>query len=265
VTRRERLEAKVEKRRCWAESAEKKADAACNRAHEIGQRFEFGQPILVGHHSERKARRDAERIDTSMGKAVEQTRLAQHHQSKARGLEHQLDRTVFDDDDDAIEKLEARAAEAERSAEQMNAINKAWRKTKGTVEERVAAMVAGGAMSERHGKVLADTMKLAPWLKTPFDATNLRAAARRDRQRIDEIKMQREKQEKARARGVLVLEYGATGVEVTFCERPTDEVLDALRAAGFVWRRPSWHGRKPAEPTEAWTRAMEMIETWRWS
>ena len=39
-------------------------------AHRISERFAAGQPILVGHHSERKARKDKERMDSAMQNAV---------------------------------------------------------------------------------------------------------------------------------------------------------------------------------------------------
>src|SRR5580698_10069095 len=49
-----------------AEDAER-AHAAVSR---ISDAIPLGQPILVGHHSERHARRDAERIENGMRKAV---------------------------------------------------------------------------------------------------------------------------------------------------------------------------------------------------
>lgn len=41
-------------------------EAAFNRASRISERFAFGQPILVGHHSQRSARADQRRIEAAM-------------------------------------------------------------------------------------------------------------------------------------------------------------------------------------------------------
>jgi len=248
VTRRERLEAKVEKRGEWAGKARARSDARFDAARAIGDRIPMGQPILVGHHSERHARRDIARIDANMSKGVEEYKLAEHHASKARGLAVQLERTIFDDDPDAIERLEARIAAREANAKQANEINKAWRK--GGIE--AVRAVAGDKVAE----VCAQTMKTAPWLKSPLSATGARAAIRADRERIEAIKVKQARAEKAEAApaGVLVESLGSSAddeyVRVTFPDKPARDVLAALRAAGFRWGGGSWVGKRAALPAE---------------
>jgi predicted RNA methylase len=61
--RAERFEGYYERRGAEANQAEK----AVSR---VSERFAGGQPILVGHHSERAARRDQERIHSGMRKAL---------------------------------------------------------------------------------------------------------------------------------------------------------------------------------------------------
>ena len=56
MTRRERLERKVEKREEWADKARVRSEASFAAASAISDRIPLGQPILVGHHSERRAR-----------------------------------------------------------------------------------------------------------------------------------------------------------------------------------------------------------------
>ncbi len=43
-----------------------------------------GQPILVGHHSERRARRDAQRIENGMKRAVMLFERAEYWEERAR-------------------------------------------------------------------------------------------------------------------------------------------------------------------------------------
>ncbi|WP_082558541.1 DUF3560 domain-containing protein [Kitasatospora sp. MBT66] len=62
----------------YADNAARNSTAAWKSAHAISERFEFGQPILVGHHSEGRARRDRERMDTSMRKSISEGDRAQH-------------------------------------------------------------------------------------------------------------------------------------------------------------------------------------------
>lgn len=61
--RADRFDEYSEKRLADAESARKAVSA-------IADHIPLGQPILIGHHSERRARKDAERIENGMRKAV---------------------------------------------------------------------------------------------------------------------------------------------------------------------------------------------------
>lgn len=60
-----------------------------NRAREavsaIADNIPLGQPILVGHHSERHARKDAERIENGMRKAVKMWRQSEYWTQRAKG------------------------------------------------------------------------------------------------------------------------------------------------------------------------------------
>jgi phospholipid N-methyltransferase len=68
--------------------SEKRADDA-HRAKEyvksITDGIPFGQPILVGHHSERRARKDAEKIENGMRKAVKMWETSKYWEDRAKG------------------------------------------------------------------------------------------------------------------------------------------------------------------------------------
>ncbi|MFJ6561937.1 ParB/RepB/Spo0J family partition protein [Streptomyces sp. NPDC091412] len=82
--REERAEGRAE---CYGDRAGRAAassDARRGVAENISRRFEFGQPILVGHHSERRARRDQERIHTNMRKSIEDGERSAYWADRAR-------------------------------------------------------------------------------------------------------------------------------------------------------------------------------------
>jgi hypothetical protein len=255
------MERRLEKRREWADKAAGRAAAACDTAHRIGERFEMGQPILVGHHSEAKARRDQGRMDSCMHQAVENTDKARHHESKATNLEAALERTIFDDDQDAIERLEERAAAREAEAEHCKFVNAQFKRMKramakggggyGTAKV-LAELVRLAVVTEAEGVQIAKTMALCPWESAPhpgYHLTNLRASIRRDRDRIEQIKARREAGARAEAAGgVEIKDVGNGAVLVTFAEKPEREILDALKAAGFWWGKGSWYGPKDKLP-----------------
>ena len=68
-------------------SARRKDDAEGARAavEQVSKRFEFGQPLLIGHHSERSARRDKERIENGMRKAVKLWETSSYWTARAAG------------------------------------------------------------------------------------------------------------------------------------------------------------------------------------
>ncbi|MFF0629758.1 DUF3560 domain-containing protein [Streptomyces sp. NPDC004296] len=79
----ERAEERAEKFDEWASNASARADSAWKAGHRIADGIPFGQPILVGHHSERRARRDAERIDSAMRQSIAENKKATHHAERA--------------------------------------------------------------------------------------------------------------------------------------------------------------------------------------
>lgn len=75
--------AKADRRRQWAESAEKKSTQFYEAAQEGREWLSLGEPIKVGHHSERRHRNLIQRNWDRMGKSVEQSKKAAEHESKA--------------------------------------------------------------------------------------------------------------------------------------------------------------------------------------
>lgn len=242
MTRRERLERKLEKRRLWKESREQKATEHFRKADEAIDGIPFGQPILVGHHSEGKHRRAIERCHANGFAGVADLKMAENHASKAAGISEHLASSVFSDDHDAIEQLEQRIKENTEKADKYVEINKAWRKCKGDV----AAMVATGLVGQKLAETMAHTAKLCPWINPPLglDVTSLRAAIRRDKQRIEQIGRINARLAKAEESGGIHLQELRDGwCLVTFAEKPDYSIISDLKAAHFYWSRPAWSGK----------------------
>ncbi|MCF6707484.1 DUF3560 domain-containing protein [Raoultella ornithinolytica] len=76
----------------------------------------FGQPILVGHHSERRARRDAQRIENGMKRAVMLFERAEYWEERAQAsLRHAKYKERPDVRYRRIKKLEAELRKAEKN------------------------------------------------------------------------------------------------------------------------------------------------------
>lgn len=93
VARREaRLARKADRYGEWAESRERKETAEHNRVHFLLDGIPAGQPILVGHHSERGHRRTLEKADNAMRRAVENHQMAESHAHKSAACARALDK-----------------------------------------------------------------------------------------------------------------------------------------------------------------------------
>ena len=139
TTYRERRLARAEKLDQWAASRAAKAAADYAAARAIADQIPFGQPILVGHHSERRHRNDIARIQNGFGRSFESSDKAEAMASRADTIRAQAETAIYDDDPDAIERLTAKIAALEAKREEMKAANAAFRKTN---RETLRAMTA---------------------------------------------------------------------------------------------------------------------------
>ena len=82
--REEKAVGRAERFGGYAASADRNSEAAWKSSHEISERFAGGQPILIGHHSEGRARRNHSRMDNAMRKSIGERDRADHWTGRAR-------------------------------------------------------------------------------------------------------------------------------------------------------------------------------------
>ncbi len=127
MTYRERRERRAARLRGWAEARDARSAASFAAVHAIADNIPMGQPILVGHHSEPRARRDQDRIHNGMRAGIEHADKADAMRSRADNIERAADRAIYSDDPDAPERLRERIAELEAERDRIAAYNKAAR------------------------------------------------------------------------------------------------------------------------------------------
>lgn len=79
----ERAKAKGERYANWAASAEKRSNDYYEASNEGRDFLSLGEPIKVGHHSEKRHRALIDRNWQRMGKSVGESKKAEQHESKA--------------------------------------------------------------------------------------------------------------------------------------------------------------------------------------
>lgn len=249
MTRRERLERKLAKRREWAESAKNKSNQRLKSAMGEIEGIPPGQPILVGHHSERRHRRALEKHDNKMRQACELADKAKHHAGKAGGLEDQLEGSIFSDDPDAIERIEEHITELEARRQANNAINRIVRaKPKHQVtEEKIEALQALGLSESTARKVFEPDFCGRIGIPS-YVNQNLGGNITRLRKRISHIKAMQERAENAEAVGGCLIVISGDYARVTFSEKPDRSIINDLKEANYRWCGGSWSGRADQLP-----------------
>lgn len=81
----ERAEARADRFEDYSAKRADDARAARDAVSRIADGIPLGQPILVGHHSEKRARKDAERIQSGMRRAVQMWETSEYWTARAKG------------------------------------------------------------------------------------------------------------------------------------------------------------------------------------
>jgi hypothetical protein len=261
MTRRERLEARLQKRQEWAAGRERKSAQAFDASRKATEGIPFGQPILVGHHSEGHHRRAVEKSWNKLGQGVEHAKMAEHHDAKAGGIAHALDSSIFSDDPDAIEAIEARIVSLEKQREDARKIGAAWRKAKkpkSTDSEgwkRVAEILGWTDGAVALIKARRDCASEEGFLNRgpvpSYVLSNLGGNISRLKKRVEHIKILQSRAARAEAApGGICIATRDDYAQITFADKPERATIEALKAAGFHWSGGSWFGSASKIPAE---------------
>jgi hypothetical protein len=251
MSRRERMERRADQREMWAAGATAKAAQRFRAADAAVEGIPFGQPILVGHHSEKRHRAALERCDTNMRAGIERTDMAKRHEFVAGTLRDRLETNIFSDDANAIEQLEARIAEREAECDRVTELNKGLRRElkAGGGKLTAGAFERLGCTPEEIQAIERNARYSGQITFPGYVNSNRRNLIRADRERIKAITRQAERTAQAEAAGGVLIKPWPAHYEgdrqwctVTFADKPERRVIDALKAAGYQWSAGSWSG-----------------------
>jgi hypothetical protein len=221
-------------------------------AHQLAGMIPMGQPILVGHHSERHARRDQERIRSNMRKGIDLVDEGDKLAARAKAAESST--AVSSDDPEAQDKLGEKLAKLEQRQTLMTAANRVIRKHDGG-EACIPELMAIGLTEEQARKLLEKDF-VGRIGFADYQTKNNGAEIRRLKQRLGII----ERAATAPAREPVVvgdvrIEEGVNRVRIIFSGKPAEQVRKTLRSEGFVWS-PTVGAWQRMASEYAWQRAL---------
>jgi Domain of unknown function (DUF3560) len=212
--------------------AEKHENIATGRHFAARERLEMiplGQPILVGHHSEKRHRKDLTRIDEHFAKAKEHHDKAEYFRRRASAAESNV--VIFSDDPDATEKLVDKIERLKKRQGVMKRANQLIRKAD---REGLADL---GFSEETITKLFSQDY--AGRVGFPnYALTNNSANIRRLEKRLAAIQNTQndETTEERFTNGVcLVDNVEANRLQIFFPDIPSEEIRRELKRNGFHW------------------------------
>jgi hypothetical protein len=239
----EKKAARIERMRDRARKLDAISDAnGMDIFNERNSGIPLGQPILVGHHSERRHRRHLERLEARLAKGMEAGQ-------KARSLEQQADaaeanRAIDSDNPNAKALLLAKLARLEDDRERFKAMNRLVRKHK--TQEALAK-----AIKETYPKT-SNYQKLANSLLTPdfcgrvgvapYILTNLGAEIRRLKIRISNQDVIVQGFESFTVNDCIVELFNGQ-LQVEFPYKPNSETRNLLKRSPLALKWSSYSGR----------------------
>lgn len=217
--RRARLQHRAERFRAIAEAKHKAAGG-------ILAYIPPGQPILVGHHSERRHRRDLAKVDSNMRAAIAATKAAAAAESQAASVGSA---GISSDDPEAAHKIKEEIAALEAQQEKMKAANLLVRKGD------VAALAA--MFNESIAQKLMQPDFCGRKGFADFELRNNGANIRRLKARLEQMQARSSHKAATEEYGAIRIEAlpGENRVRVFFPGKPARDVIADMKAAGFKW------------------------------
>jgi hypothetical protein len=224
----ERKESKIDAFNERARKAGILADQETSRARDMGSVIPLGQPILIGHHSEKKHRSHLKRIDDAYRRASEAGDKAAYYQNRADTAES--NQSISGDDTEAANKYKTKLAQLEAAQERMKAINKAWKQGK-------EALYKLGLTDMDIEKL---QHKMPSYEKKPYPTwalSNNSAEIRRVKEKLEELS-RLDKMEAENTKfpgGEMRINSEINRIQFIFDAIPSPEIRKLLKSSGFKW------------------------------
>jgi hypothetical protein len=230
-------EARIDRLKARANTKAAEAQRTHKQAHDMASVIPFGQPILVGHHSEGRDRRYRARISGKFERSMELSAEADELVRRAAAAED--NHAISSDDPDACTKIAERIAKLEENQRRMKEANNAWRKA------GADGLRSLGWSEELVTRVVASIEAAYSWQKQPFPSyslTNNNANIRRLRERLTELQQKAahandEPTEETIGLARLEQNYAENRVRLFFPAKPPRDVIQSLKRNGFHWSR----------------------------
>lgn len=252
----QRKQSRIDRLNDAAQKASSASDAAWQRSNELAKRFEGGQPILVGHHSESSARATQKKIHNAMDRSIQNSEKAEYFRRKAEAAEN--NNAISSDDPNCIQKLQDKLEKLTQRHERFKAINAYYRKHKtckgceevtDALADKLDAVAKNNALN--NGKPIPD-----------YELTNLGARLRDIKKRISSLQTTEAMPDETIPYGdfcQIESDVETNRVGIRFFVEIDENLKNQLHMFGFHWAYSEQRWQKLRSPG-ALARAKHIVE-----
>lgn len=229
----ERKEVRIERLREKADKMRSESVDAFKDARKIQDTIPLGQPILIGHYSEKRARRDRDRIDANIKKSIEKQEQAEYYGDKLAAAKNNT--AISSDNPQAIELLEDKISKLKARQQRYKDMNKYYRKHKTMQGFEDLSDEKAEEINKRIDEDYSFNKKPAP----SYILSNLNAMIKSTEKRLEQLKeLDDMEYEEIEFDNCTVISNDETNrVEIHFGYKPDEEVRTLLKRKGFKWSR----------------------------
>lgn len=228
----ERKQARIDRYNEKAAQATNRSNALIGQSSDMLSAIPFGQPILIGHHSEMRDRNYRARARNKMHQGVQEGDKAAYYAAKAEAAANNT--AISSDDPEAVTKLEAKLEALQAEQSEMKKANAYYRKHK-TMQGYPGLSDGEAAAAD------AKIDKAYSWQKQPYPSyllQNNNGNMHRIKQRIEELKRKESVSSKDGwefdgGRVEMNTEYNR--VQIFFDSKPDEDIRTELKRWGFKW------------------------------
>lgn len=210
---------------------EKLSDDSFKRSHELGNVLPFGQPILVGHHSEKKHRALISKITSTMDAGMAASKKSEYYADKAQSIINNT--SISSDDPTALEQLETKLAGLQKAQELYKSINKICRDKKLDEAGKFQSLMNIGIKGNTAIQVLTPVYNSTgiPQYKLTNNNANMATIKKRitSLQAVAQIEAGEETIGDVR----LIMNQEDNRVQIDFGYKPNEKIRAELKASGF--------------------------------
>jgi hypothetical protein len=220
-----------------ADKNAKLAEQHSEQASKMASVIPFGQPILIGHHSEKRDRNYRNKIHRMHEKSWESNEKSRYYEQKAEIAAN--NDAISSDDPKALEKLKEKLRSLQHLQQFMKTANKIIRSRKHTREEKLKALATYDVSQELIDQVVNNNLGFAR-----FSLGNNNQNIGRVKERITLLeKISARSSEEVNINGVRIyLNVEANRVQLFFPGKPEETIQQLLKRNGFRWspREGAW-------------------------